>query len=1217
MTAPVINRTPLNLAAINCLCVQYMSSRYERSQNTTILTTSAISLAFRLTSLAAGGVRLPFGYPKYGLLVNGIERATYMRIGTELQGTFVGSLVDEPDDWVLTQIVAYDASGARVANPVECLLAHWIGIDRNGTLKNCPDAIFQTGSFFWTHVASVYAWARVPKPMLGNSVQPLPSRIPVPFATALPLSQIARVDRLPVQTGETYYPCVTTSGVTVTGDMQAYFQADMVAAYPELPLLDGPRGVATASMVTFLKYGRNRKLYGCDPFSLWVIDEFGTKRTLAGLGHMQAPLWSEAKADGPWHRTFGNWDASIPVLQRFLWECWGFDWDLRTLALDMTAAPIGGEQPHIPTGPALFASDRHGYVDKLQFDGSDHLAPAIITRFFAANDPWGLACVDGIIYVAERGLHRISKWDATTAAYLGDEIANPTGGSLCSLIPSTHAYQRNAGVTQAQMEATEGAAYEVLAIQDGLLYYGSVVMQEVRRKNLATGVKEVVCRPQFGGNSHFLYLALSDGTFGPRGTVFTTTFENAKFGRAEAWLPTPGIASDGTPLTNSVSWNWQDYAPGIQRGTGATEAAEYAIAVAIKDGRLAQGNSNMGIQEFMQADAADPVPDHVRAKSGQAYFNAQCYPLLFGTCGFGPTLYPPPLGEYADMDYFLTLSGAAPVSAPAPTPIPTPAPAPAPTPAPAPIQTTGTTVFKSVSKTASSSYPPLPATGQRMEFHLHGSGGGFDPSTGNSLYTAGDTYVGIGDTTLGVVDNNAHEWHVQSGGSYGSTQIPPNPPPFVQVNPVDKVTPPAYPHGIETNWSGDINAGVFSPYTERCLDVLYDWACANLVGPDGALIDPKRAVVTGNSMGAWGGVAYGLRRPDKFAAVTVTQPRFRASSVPVWNAVDESPPAGLKIDDGSDFAATYDSIAYIADRTHRLPLLVWTVATSDPFTAFADHQAAIAAFRARIRDVTTTNAQRTGFACGWVPGVHGAAGPGTAVANALIWSAQSMGACYDPTGWRTDIGYPVFDNSSLDADPLTAASGFINNGFKWRNVVESAGAWACEVSNSAAVTVDVYPHSDVFTGQVVAQHVTIPAGTWVAVGFSGTQQVTPAPTITNLAVTPSTVSAGQPVTISATVTDTTSVTVNGAAEMLPFVDTPAQSTTYVVVATGPGGTATASTSVTVTPATVDPLQAQLDAANATIVQLTADKATLTAHLQKLGADVDAIVADSAVAKADE
>lgn len=667
-TALTINRTPLDLASITCLNQQYTSSRYERYQNHTVLTADAISLKFRCTNIAVGGTRLAFPYPKYGLLFDGVERATYTRVGSELEGTFTGALGDEADGPVLTQIVAYDTSGNRVTSPTGSLLAHWLWIDRRGEAKNRADVIFQTGSYEWTHIAAVYAWARVPKTMLGNITKPLPSRIPVPFSTALPAKSIARVDRVPMQVGETHYPCVTSRGITVAENMQAYFNADMTAAVANrrLPLLDGVRGACSASMITFLRFGRNRKLYGCDPFAFWLIDETGTKTTLAGLRDAVAPLWSDTKKTP---EIVGNWDASIPASERFPWESWGQCWDLRTLALDMNAAPVGGEQPHVGIGPVAFLSDRHGYVLKLQFNGggpaalasfgnTDRWAPPIVTRFLAANDPWGLDYLDGVIYVAERGLHRISKYSADSGAYIGDVVSNPNGAALCTLLAGTHEYKRPAGATQAQYDAATVVAPELIEIQDGYLYYGSVVMQEVKRINLATGVIEIVCRPTFNANSHFCYLALSDGTFGPRGTVFVTSYSNQNFGRAEAFLPTPGTTADGTPLTHAVKWNWQANAPGVVRGSGPTDAAEYAIAVAVKDGMLAQGNSNMGLQTFMQADTAlDPVPDLVRAKSGQAYFNAQCYPLIFGPYGYGPTLYPLPLGENADCDYWLGLNG--------------------------------------------------------------------------------------------------------------------------------------------------------------------------------------------------------------------------------------------------------------------------------------------------------------------------------------------------------------------------------------------------------------------------------------------------------------------------------------------------------------------------------------------------------------------------------
>ena len=64
--------------------------------------------------------------------------------------------------------------------------------------------------------------------------------------------------------------------------------------------------------------------------------------------------------------------------------------------------------------------------------------------------------------------------------------------------------------------------------------------------------------------------------------------------------------------------------------------------------------------------------------------------------------------------------------------------------------------------------------------------------------------------------------------------------------------------------------------------------------------------------------------------------------------------------------------------------------------------------------------------------------------------------------------------------------GGINIGLSFRNVVESAGAWACEVTSVlGARTVTVEPLSKTFTATVTPQVVSIPAAnTWVAVSFT-------------------------------------------------------------------------------------------------------------------------------------
>lgn len=73
-----------------------------------------------------------------------------------------------------------------------------------------------------------------------------------------------------------------------------------------------------------------------------------------------------------------------------------------------------------------------------------------------------------------------------------------------------------------------------------------------------------------------------------------------------------------------------------------------------------------------------------------------------------------------------------------------------------------------------------------------------------------------------------------------------------------------------------------------------------------------------------------------------------------------------------------------------------------------------------------------------------------------------------------------------------------------------------------------------------------------------------APTLTNVAVSPATITAGQSATITATVTNATTISIGGAPVTLPYVVKPTTTTTYSVMATGPGGSISASVTVTVT-----------------------------------------------------
>ncbi len=505
-------------------------------------------------------------------------------------------------------------------------------------------------------------------------------------------------------------------------------------------------------------------------------------------------------------------------------------------------------------------------------------------------------------------------------------------------------------------------------------------------------------------------------------------------------------------------------------------------------------------------------------------------------------------------------------------------------------------IFTSVDKSAGapSDYPPLNVPNQRVEINLHGSSGGYD-TTGTGLgpaYYKGDKYFAVYPPPftggpLGL------EFHISSGGGYGSTMPTPNPAAFVSLTPIDRVI---YPDGKgkETLHSGCRHGAShgFAPLTEDAYDAMIEWAKVNVPN-----IDWSRSVSGGrygshvnNSMGAWAMLRWAMRRPQYFAFVGGSSPRFKADDVYDWETSGRLPtPAGQLMDDGSSYATAFDFVSLVNDTTKKLPFLMWTTSTGDGFTPFADCKAAIAALRARIRTVGLSNDKRSGFAVGWVPGVHGAAGPATAVLNA-------MNAAYPREGWKLGQGYPVVDRCSLDADPTTAGSGYVNKDVKWRNVVESASGWSCEVGATAACTVEVWPHSEVFLDQITAPVlVTIPnATTWVPVTFTGSGQPVN-PIISAFTATPSTITGSQSAILTATITGASFQTIDGNPwDGQPLTVTPAATHTYTLIATGSGGTtATASATVTVS-ATVDPCQQFIDQRNAALAKIAAAVAILTA-----------------------
>ena len=259
--------------------------------------------------------------------------------------------------------------------------------------------------------------------------------------------------------------------------------------------------------------------------------------------------------------------------------------------------------------------------------------------------------------------------------------------------------------------------------------------------------------------------------------------------------------------------------------------------------------------------------------------------------------------------------------------------------------------------------------------------------------------------------------------------------------------------------------------TRRRAIATYRWAMANLTQ-----FDPSKTCVAGGSMGGWGTLNVGLRHPELFAALYADRPRWRYNGafgkvqVQVYGVGPTSVDVGASPnlapqDGGGSYAAFMDHIAYVANTANKVAWIGWCVGWEDGFTTRQDHVDAVAALRSAKR----------GFAFYWNAGNHSVGSIPHLITNSYPYGTFQIGK-----------GYPLFTDHSGDGDPAVDETGSINGGLSFRNVVESASGWACEVTSIlGARTVKVEPISEVFLASVSKQTVTIPAAnTWVPVSFS-------------------------------------------------------------------------------------------------------------------------------------
>jgi hypothetical protein len=1006
----------IDLTSVLLFDQYHTSSRYERFQRLEVLTGSTASIRFRLFDLASGGVILTIPAGVYQLQVDGVTQSSVTMPASQVLGTFTLDITGISDGWRILDIV-------RVDTPSQSCAPWAVFVNKAGGQAIAHDEIpVMSGSYEIAHFSLDHQYAFVPA-TFDPTIAPLADRSCPVFSTADAHTTLFRENIVPSRhEANIHRTSVNADGIKSTFNKQNYEFQDLVREFPNYHLLDGPRGEGTLMAPTHIMVDRHGGAYCLDPWRVVRVSSDGTITTRAGWRDSKPPRnhsdnTAPGNSDGL--ELVGDWSA-IPADRRGFHELWGGAFDLNSVAfanLD-TGAPqqlnsINGELEHPHSiGPRLFVSDsQNNRICLLTFTRDSFTAAPAVTEFLTGlGDPWDVVWTvgteeglsTGVIYVSERTSHRIACYNATTGAFIRTVV---DGAALATVNASRFVVSL---APLATIRAEDVVAPEGLAYRSGWLYYGSIAMQEVRRVNLTTGEIQVLCRPLFDPtNSRFIKIAVSDGTFGPDGTVFTVSHTASNnFGMPVAWLPGTGPAG--------TRWGINGF-DRISRGRGGMwESLGYPTAVGVGLGRLYCGSSEEGLIRISKAATGDLTPNMARYLSGQTLWQSLGYRMFYGEEGFGFYGLDLPWGEDQDIDYFLSWNGH---------------------------------LFKDVSVVSTGSFPATSTTGQRMEMSLHASGG--------ANFIFGTRYQAICTSSMSYEEDETFIFHVQDGS-------PNSTPDYVLVRPVD-IAPDGPGGTMETLWFGYAHGPGLEtahPYTEEKLDALYRWVIANH-----SQISPTKVTLSGTSMGGWGGLSYGLRRPEMYAAIFVLLPRWKATTLADYETgfATTPPPGILMSDTGEPFATRMNMIAHVADTDNQIPFLAWAIGKNDAFSPFQDHIDAVAALRSANR----------AFVFSWNNGNHSDG------ANAY----PAITATYSPADFELGVGYPIFSNSSLDDDPSTDLVGGINLGFRWRSVVESASSWSCEVSNDlGAVTVDVSPRSDIYLDGGT-ETVVIPAGTWVAVAF--------------------------------------------------------------------------------------------------------------------------------------